>query len=175
MIKKMVRKTQIKQKKSKSQLHKTLKHYSKTNKNKKGGWSRKSSSRKSNKTMSPPTNNRFANRTGVKQNPLFKNNNNNNSKLPNGFVRNHVLNHELYSNSNLGFVYNNSNSQSMPSGVYNGNNEYVSIGSQTYTNPNYNPVYTPMNPIYNNVGVPGEAKLRRNLNNGNLLNGTAKA
>jgi hypothetical protein len=74
----MVRKTQIKQNKSKSQLRKTLKHYSKTNNNKKGGvrWRGKSKNTpKNNQTMTAPPVNTFENGTGVKRNPLFKNNN----------------------------------------------------------------------------------------------------
>jgi hypothetical protein len=62
----MVRKTQIKKKKSKSQLRKTLKHYSKTNKNKKGGgWRRK----KGNQTMTAP----HVNKNGVYKIPLIPN------------------------------------------------------------------------------------------------------
>ncbi len=76
----MVKKTQIKKKKSKSQLRKTLKHYSKTNK-KGGRWGSKSTKKgnqtpKNNQTMPAPPVNTFANETGVKRNPLFKNNNN---------------------------------------------------------------------------------------------------
>lgn len=67
----MVRKTQIKQKKSKLQLRKTLKHYSKTNKNKKGGgWL----SKKGKQTMTAP----HVNKNGVYQIPV----------IPNQFSRN---------------------------------------------------------------------------------------
>jgi hypothetical protein len=201
----MVRKTQIKKKKSKSQLRKTLKHYSKTNK-KGGRWGHKNSG-KGNQIMPPPTDNRFANRTGVKQNPLFKNNNNNNnnnnSTLPSEVNTSSFFNRVLYGNTgslDSGFIYN--NSQSLFSGKSNigsSNGQslsnrsnglelytpmipvYNNVGPQTLPN---NSLYTPMNQMnqeYTNVGVPGEAtliknsKLRKTLNNGNLLNGTANA
>lgn len=184
----MVRKTQIKQKKSKSQLRKTLKHYSKTNNNKKGG-------HKSGKKVHeiPFVPNPFSYKhERIRINPLHvlnnNNNNNSNSNLPEGFgVNKTTYNNSLYSNatslssgsSNNGYMNvgsSNSNQQSMPSDISNGNNGYVSVvGYQNSTNTNHNPLYTPMNPIYNKIGVPGERNLRKNLTNGNLLKNTAKA
>jgi hypothetical protein len=188
----MVRKTQIKKKKSKSQLLKTLKHYSKTNK-KGGGW------RKKPKIVPemPYIQNPFSAKYGkIRFNPGYIPNNNNtqynplnnNNLLGKGFG----VEETIYNDNGLYNNYNNkksslrrssneyinvgsNNSQNLSSGVSNGSNGYIYLGSQTYTNPNNNPDYTPMNPIYTNIGVPGEAKLRRNLNNGNLLKGTTNA
>ena len=162
----MVRKTQIKQKKSKSQLRKTLKHYSKTNKNKKGGgWHSESKTpknyqtpkdyqtRKNNQTMTAPPVNTFANGTGVKRNPLYKRNTNtnnqynpqNNSNLPNGFVRNNALMEELYGKT--GIVYNTEPEEFNP-------------------DQSYMPMYPPKNTKYYNLSknTPGERQLTRNGN-----------
>jgi hypothetical protein len=169
----MVRKTQIKKKKSKSQLRKTkkvnLKHYSKTNK--KGGKSR------GKVHEAPFVPNPFSYKNERKRtNPLYvlnNKNNNNNNNLANGFVRN---NSGLYDNSET--TYN--NSQSLFSGKSNSGSStgYISLGYQTSENNKTNPLYTQMNPIYNDLSLNptvGEAKLRKKLNNGNLLNGTAHA
>lgn len=178
----MVIKTQTKQKKSKSQLRKTLKHYSKTNK-KGGRWGSKKGNQihNNNHIMPPPPVNTFANETGVKRNPLYKRNKNNqynpqnNSNLPSEVNTSSFFNRELYGNTGSSkFIYN--NSQSLFSGKSNNgsSNGYVSLGSGSNQ---YNP-YTPMNPIYNNLSqnkTVGEAKLRKQINNGNLLNATAKA
>jgi hypothetical protein len=153
----MVRKTQIKKKKSKSQLRKTLKHYSKTNKNKKGGGKtpKDYQTRKNNQTMTAPPVNTFANGTGVKRNPLYKRNTNtntnnqynpqNNSNLPNGFVRNNALMEELYGKT--GIVYNTEPEEFKP-------------------DQSYMPMYPPKNTKYYNLSknTPGERQLTRNGN-----------
>jgi hypothetical protein len=173
----MVIKTQIKQKKSKSQLRKTLKHYSKTNK-KGGRWGRKSTKKVHEIPFVP---NPFSyNHERIRTNPLHILNNNNyqynsknNNNLPDGFG----VEETTYNNSG----YN--NSQSLFSGR--SSNGYISLGSQNFTNNEMNPLYTQMNPlytqknpIYNDLSTNstvGEAKLRKQINNGNLLKGTAKA
>lgn len=161
----MVRKTQIKKKKSKSQLRKTLKHYSKTNKNKKGGgWDRKSKNTpKNNQTMTAPPVNTFANAKGVKINPLalykpkrttFKlPSRGYNNNLPEGFVRNNALMEELYGNK--GMVYN-------------------TAPSPFEIDTSYTPMY-PLNlpkksKYYNLSNTAGEKKLRLNRNPVNSYN-----
>jgi hypothetical protein len=142
--------------KTKSQLRKTKKNMKGSgNKNKKG-------SKKTKAHELPFIQNPFSNKYGKRRfNPLFEMNNNNNRRLPSGVSRNNIFNQELYGNTNSSrFLYENSNEFSKSnSGSSSG---YVFLGSTNGVNQN---PYTPMNPIYTNVGKPGEKKLKLNLNN----------
>jgi hypothetical protein len=176
----MVRKTQIKQKKSKSQLRKTIKHYSKTNK-KGGRWGSK-------KTKivheMPYIQNPFSAKYGkIRFNPGYIPNNNNqynprnnNNLLEEGFGVEEIIYNDngLYSNYNnensslrRSSNYNHANSslrrssneyinvdsnniQNLSSGVSNASNGYIYLDFNNKLNTN-NGRYTTMNPIYNNL------------------------